>query len=82
MESNGHSMEARHEAHLSTIQAEAISRINDKYRRGQVEHGGDLWKKDPIELIDDAIDEAVDQFVYLLTLKAQLLEQKQGGVNA
>lgn len=72
---NGHSMEARHEAHLANIQAEAIARISDKYRRGQVEHGGDLWKKGSIELIDDAIDEAVDQFVYLLTVRAQLLNE-------
>ena len=46
--------------------------VDKKYTQGQQEHGGFLWKKRG--LIDMAIDEAIDQVVYLLTLKQQLEE--------
>ena len=45
------------------------SLVDAKYRKGQAEHGGDLFKKTKLELIDFTIDEAIDQVVYLLTLK-------------
>lgn len=41
----------------------------DKYTRGQVEHGGNLWEKGEVFLLDAAIEEAIDQVTYLLTLK-------------
>ena len=43
--------------------------ILDKYKRGQEEHGGNLWEKSG--LIDNAIEEAIDMVIYLLTLKEQ-----------
>lgn len=57
------------EHHLRDILSEIGIRVGKKYRAGQAEHGGDLWKKPGI--LDMAIDEAVDQLVYLLTLKGQ-----------
>lgn len=58
------------EDHLRTIKEQFLSLADHKYRKGQAEHGGTLWDKQG--LIDMAIDEAIDQVVYLLTLKQQL----------
>lgn len=63
-----------------TNHAEAISdffhrAMMIKYQKGALEHGGNLWEKDG--LLDEAISEAIDQVVYLVTLKQQL-EQKDG----
>lgn len=63
-------MSSDQEAHLFRITSKAVALINTKYRKGQAEHGGDLFAKSGI--IDMAIDEAVDMVVYLLTLKEQL----------
>lgn len=46
--------------------------LNRKYSAGQKEHGGNLWDKEGI--IDMALDEAVDEIVYLLTLKKQIVD--------
>jgi hypothetical protein len=56
--------------HLKRLVRETSQRMIGKYVKGQKEHGGDLWKKKGI--IDMAIEEAIDQVVYLLTLKEQL----------
>lgn len=60
------------ESHLHTIKQETLERIDKKYRAGQKGHGGNLWQKNNV--LEMAIDEAIDQVVYLLTLKKQ-----QGG---
>jgi hypothetical protein len=41
-----------------------------KYKKGQEEHGGNLWEKP--NLLDNAIDEVVDLAIYLLTLRDQV----------
>lgn len=56
--------------HLGKIRDDFDDLVVAKYVAGQNEHGGQLWKKKG--LIDMAIDEAVDQVVYLLTLKKQI----------
>lgn len=58
------------ESHATDLAQEAATLIRAKYEAGQREHGGELWRKTGI--IDMAIDEAVDQIVYLLTLRDQL----------
>lgn len=63
-------MEKAHKRHLELLVAETGMLIRDKYEKGVEEHGGKLWEKR--DLIDMAIDEAVDQVVYLLTLKQQI----------
>ena len=60
------------EKHLAEIQNAFYKHCDAKYRKGQEEHGGDLFEKTPLELLDMAIDEAVDQVVYLFTLKQTL----------
>jgi hypothetical protein len=56
--------------HLDKIHTRFTALSTEKYIKGQKEHGGDLWRK--IGLIDMAIDEAIDQVVYLITLKGQI----------
>jgi hypothetical protein len=60
------------EEHLRDIKESFSNLVDVKYRKGQAEHGGDLFKLTPIKLLDAAIDEAIDQVVYLLTLKEQI----------
>ena len=60
--------------HLTKILKEFETLAWAKYEAGQAEHGGDLWKK--ADLIDRAIEEAIDQVIYLLTLKQQIDEHK------
>jgi len=62
-------MEARHYDHLDDIISEFEELATEKYEKGQLEHGGQLWQKEG--LIDMAIDEAIDQVIYLLTIKHQ-----------
>lgn len=57
-------------AHRDSVIAEFERLCTQKYNKGQEEHGGKLWEKKG--LIDMAIDEAIDQVVYLLTLKQQI----------
>jgi len=61
------------EQHAEILGNEAKRAIIVKYLAGQKEHGGQLWRKKG--LIDMAIEEAIDQVVYLLTLKQQLEER-------
>lgn len=56
--------------HLNGILNDVDDLIAKKYEKGAKEHGGNLWEKKG--LIDMAIDEAIDQVVYLLTLREQL----------
>lgn len=65
-------MTPEQEAHLETIKSDFSTLVEVKYRKGQAEHGGDLFDHSPIWLLDMAIDEAIDQVVYLLTLRNQL----------
>lgn len=67
-------MTPEQEQHLQSIKAFFESAADAKYRRGQAEHGGDLFGLCCAKLLDSAIEEAIDQVVYLVTLK-----QKQVG---
>lgn len=70
--------------HLDGIKDIFNSLVDDKYRKGVAEHGGNLWDNPSESLLDMAIDEAIDQVVYLLTLKAKLFWKKNGvqyGIN-
>ena len=66
-------MTPEQEAHLKLIIDTFSSAMDTKYRNGAKEHGGDLWRKK--HLIDFAIEEALDQVCYLVTLKKQLEEK-------
>lgn len=64
-------------SHVEGIADEAKTLILAKYAKGQTEHGGNLWQKPSLFLINQAINEAVDQIVYLLILKEQYLHGYQ-----
>ena len=58
-----------HEAHLRRILSQFNADARSKYENGQREHGGNLWEKPG--LLENAIEEAIDQVVYLYTLREQ-----------
>lgn len=61
------------ETHLECLKLQFGLWADKKYRNGQREHGGNLWENTPIRLVELAIDEAVDQVAYLLTLRDKLV---------
>lgn len=63
-------MENEHQKHLEHILHNFCEDASKKYVKGQKEHGGKLWEK--TDLLDQAIAEAIDQVIYLYTLKEQL----------
>ena len=63
-------MTTQQNEHLAKIKTDFIQLVTEKYKKGQAQHGGNLWNKKG--LIDMAISEAIDQVVYLLTLKDQI----------
>jgi hypothetical protein len=65
-------MTERQEQHLDNLMGETLELMDEKYRRGQEVHGGDLFELSVATLLDEAINETVDQLVYLLTAKARL----------
>lgn len=62
-------MSEDHEAHLNRIKDAFRKDVDAKYRKGQAEHGGKLWLKQG--MLDHAIEEAIDLYVYLATLREQ-----------
>lgn len=73
-------MEPGQEQHLATICKEFESLVTKKYRAGQAEHGGNLYDVPVMSLLDYAIDEAIDQVTYLLTIKQQLNSRTAAGM--
>lgn len=67
-------MDFKHTMHMEHIVAVASDKLKEKYTKGNEEHGGFL--PDKPNLIDEAIDEAIDMVVYLITLKDQIDELK------
>jgi hypothetical protein len=61
------------ERHLNYIKEQFELKVDRKYRRGVMEHGGDLQDMDLLNLVDNSIEEAIDEFVYLTTLREKLL---------
>lgn len=62
-------MKPRQERHLKDIIKTSGQLINKKYRAGNKKYDGNLLDLTAAALIDEAINEAVDQLIYLLTLK-------------
>ena len=60
-------------AHLNNVLERASRLIEDKYIKGAAEHQTTLNKDHSVlQLLEFAIEEAVDQITYLLTLEEQL----------
>lgn len=63
-------MTPEQEAHLSSIKSRFCAGVDEKYRKGQKEHGGNLWLKPGLFTMLKA--ETRDFIVYADTLEAQL----------
>jgi hypothetical protein len=63
-------MTPEQEAHLQRVKDWICDLIDKKYRAGQKEHGGDLWKKPG--LFGMIIEEIVDLAVYVETQQEQI----------
>lgn len=64
-----HNGEFTGEQHAEYIADAARDAIFKKYNAGQKEHGGKLWRK---VVTPHILEEAIDQIVYVLTLRDQL----------
>jgi hypothetical protein len=67
--------------HIAHIRREFDELMEQKYLLGIVEHGGHLWEK-PVDR--EAVFEAIDQVVYLITLRDQIdqvCDQARGGIQ-
>lgn len=53
--------------------------MEEKFLQGAKQHGGDLLDKTPLWLLNEAILENIDQFVYLYTLKQKLMKELGNG---
>ena len=65
-------MNQAQESHLARVKEEFVALVDAKYRAGAAEHGGELLALPRMTILDLAIEEAVDQVVYLLSLKEKL----------
>ncbi len=67
-------MTRNQEAHLTRVKAAFVQLVDAKYRQGAAEHDGELLHLAALRILDHAIAEAIDQVVYLLSLKEKLIE--------
>jgi hypothetical protein len=64
------------ESHLARVKKKFVELVDAKYRAGAAEHDGELLALPDLSILDFAIDEAIDQVVYLLSLKEKLTRRK------
>lgn len=65
----GEKMTHSQEEHLQRIKSRFATDVDKKYRAGAKEHGGNLLLNyTPRQLVEQAIAEAIDQYVYLVSL--------------
>jgi hypothetical protein len=62
-------MSPEHEKHLASILSDLVKDVDAKYRKGQDQHGGALWRR---PVWKDAWDEILDLCTYHHTLRMQL----------
>jgi hypothetical protein len=62
------------EAHLIRIKAAFLREVDEKYRAGQREHGGDLFDHTMLWFVEQAMAEALDLYVYLFSLRERVQE--------
>lgn len=69
-------MTPQQEQHLQAVVKAAAELIETKYRIGQEKHGGNLFELSSSQLLDEALMEVTDLFVYLLTVKQKISDIK------
>ena len=62
-------MTPKQETHLLFVKEQFAKDVDMKYRKGQAEHGGNLWDSTSTKLLDAAIEEVLDLYVYLITMR-------------
>jgi hypothetical protein len=67
-------MTSKQKEHINNICKYFKDKAVNKYKKGAKEHGGNLWEVEG--LIDMALDEVIDQFIYLTTLRQQIIKTK------
>ncbi len=66
-------MKPSQEAHLARVKERFGQLLDAKYRAGQSQHGGFLFKK---RMLPNVIEETLDLAVYVMTLEEQIEEIK------
>jgi Rod binding domain-containing protein len=74
-------MTKEQEEHLAEVETIFIEMLDKKYRKGAHEHGGNLWDMGVEELLENALDEAIDQVTYLATLLQKVRGKKTERVH-
>ena len=67
-------MKPKQEAHLNRLRQTILKRVEEKYRRGAKQHGGDLFD---VDCLEEVVDELIDGLVYVLTE----IEKRNGKEN-
>lgn len=62
------------EKFLDYIKCNATERIHKQYVRGAEQHEHDLFRKNSLVLVEDIMEEILDAYVYLQTLREKLLQ--------
>jgi uncharacterized coiled-coil protein SlyX len=58
--------------HMNTLVEKFREMHTKKYEAGQEEHGGNLWQKDLMWVIQAAKEEVIDQWAYLDVIERQV----------
>lgn len=66
-------MNHQQDLHSQSLAKTFSEQMKAKYAAGVKEHGGNLWEVNTDNLLDMAIEEVLDLYVYLQTLKENLL---------
>lgn len=66
-------MTVAQEKHLKRLKERFAALLDAKYRAGQSEHGGNLWRK---RMLPNIVEETLDLAAYTLTMEQQVEEIK------
>lgn len=66
-------MTVAQEKHLKRLKERFVALLDAKYRAGQTEHGGNLWRK---RMVPNIVEETLDLAAYTLTLEQQVEDIK------
>lgn len=61
-------MSNEQEQHIGQIMLFMAQQSGEKYRKGTIEHAGNLWDLTDDELLENALEEVIDLQNYLVTL--------------
>lgn len=68
-------MSEQQQKHIAAIVRRFSKEATYKYAAGVREHGGNIWETPTLDLIVNAMQEMLDGYVYLYTIKEQIEAQ-------